>query len=61
MFAYVGGTFDTCAGIRMDKDETYLIYGFKDEDKLGIGGICTRTELFDSDSNSYKELKSWKP
>lgn len=60
MFDYVGGTFDTCAGIRMDRDKTYLIYGFKDQGKLVIGGICSRTQSFDSNSNDYKELKKWK-
>ena len=60
MFDYVGGTFDACAGIEMEEDKTYLIYGFKDKEKFVIGGLCSRTQLFDSDSYDYKELKNWK-
>ncbi len=47
-----------CPGIYFDKSKKYLVFAYKNEtdNEINDRGICSRSQVFDKDSEDYKEL-----
>lgn len=53
--------YSPCPGLIFVEGNKYLVYASKDKDEISGGGICSRTQFFDENSEDYKELLRLRP